>query len=112
CLILEVVEKISLNSTGRRSKGMLGYAASFHNMPNFPPTRLEIIGNECAMTSPPRRFRAHVSRTLLTRSMYKLTYPLPKLRGLHMVGISAKRAVTPGDVLRVRLRSSTSSQLR
>ena len=63
------------------------------------------------MATPRHRFCAHQCAPFLPSQLDQPLQPCVEFRGLHVVGKSTKRAITPPHVLRVASRMAQASEL-
>ena len=81
------------------------------NVHNLDTVCFRVIGNQRAMATPPNRFRAHNrGRTEFVRKIEKAFDASAKFFGFHVIGITAKRSVAPGRVVRILLCFSSTAQ--
>lgn len=83
------------------------------NVHNFDTVCFQVIGNQRAMATPPNRFRAHDrGRTEFVRKIEETFNASAKFFGFHVIGITAKRSVAPGRIVRILLCFSSTAQFR
>ena len=81
------------------------------NVHNLNTACFQVIGNQRAVTAPPNRFCTHDrSRPHLVRNVEKTFNACAKFFGFHVIGISAKRSVAPGRVVRILSCFSSAAQ--
>ena len=83
------------------------------NMHDLDAARFQVIGNQGAMTTPPKRFRAH-NRSLsgIVCKIDKSIRTFAKFFRLHVIGIAAKRSIAPRCIARIVFRFSSTTQFR
>ena len=74
------------------------------------PDRREHVGDDPTMTAPPEDLGAHHGDPNCVRDHQQLEQPVGKLLTRHMIGVSAKRRVSPGTVRRIRTRPATAAE--
>ena len=83
------------------------------NMNDLDAARFQMIGNQRAMTTPPNRFRAHNRRRPhFARKIDKTVDAFLKFSRFHVIGITAKRCISPRRIARVGAAFSSPTQFR
>src|SRR2546429_8774342 len=91
---------------------MLFGLVCIENVKHIDALRFQVIRNQRAMTTPPNRFCAHDhSRPGFVSKIDKSFYAFAKFLGLHVIGVTAERGVSPGYITRARSRFSAAAQL-
>ena len=77
-------------------------SALTHDVLDLDATRRQRVGQQHAMALPPDGFGAHHGHTPSTGEFHQIVERSRKLRCEHVIGITAKRFVSPRTVWRIR----------
>lgn len=80
---------------------------------DFHAAHFQEIGNQGAMTAPPKKFRAHDGGwSDFASEIDKATHTFLKFFHLHVIGVTAKRLVAPSRIARIRSGFAAATEFR